>query len=128
MLTVTRQIWLVALAAALTVGLTTTPAASAHPGGIWASTAANTALSIKEKFPRIEYARCYPPTRYGHTFANSQIRGTVREWDHFVCILAPRNASICFVVAHWTGGEWHNFVLTSYRYHGCTPYVLRVQS
>lgn len=120
------RFWLVALAAALTMGLGATPAAT-HPGGIWFNTAANTALVIERKFPRVMVARCFrldaaDRSQYN---AHSFVRGSVRAWDHFGCVLAPRNASVCSVVAHWTGGEWHQFVLTSHRYRGCSPYVLR---
>ena len=101
--------------------------AAAHPGGLWFNTAANTSGNIERKFPRITFARCFPlgtADRVQYN-AHSFVRGSVRAWDHFLCFVAPRNASPCVVVAHWTGKEWHQFVLTSHRYRGCSPYVLR---
>lgn len=109
------------------VALTLAAPASAHYGGLWFDTAARTAFNIERKFPRIEVARCVPvPVEYRVRFnAHSQVSGSVRQWDHFLCGLAPRGAATCLVLAHMTGREWNQFVLTSWPRNGCTPYVLR---
>lgn len=105
-----------------------TPAASAHPGDIWFDTAARTARNIEEKFARsVSTARCWPlePGERARFDADSYVEGDVRRWDHFLCGLAIRRGRVCFTVAHMTGKRWDEFVLTSYRYKGCSPYELR---
>ena len=121
------RFWLVALAAALTMGLGTTPAATAHPGGIWYDTAARTAMNIERKFPRVVAARCFPvfASERAQYNAHSNIYGSTRQWDHFLCYVGPRGADVCAVIAHMTGKRWDQFVLTSYPRKGCSPYVLR---
>lgn len=102
-------------------------AAQAHYGDLWFDTAARTAENIERKFPRVDAARCYAiPIHLRRQYnAHSQIRGSTRQWDHFLCLLAPRRASVCATIAHMTGREWHQFVLTSFPKDGCSPYVLR---
>ncbi len=53
------------------------------------------------------------------------MRGSVRLWDHFLCGLALRDGRTCLAVAHLTGREWDQLVLTSSRYRGCSTYDLR---
>ena len=108
--------------------LTLAGPAMGHRGDIWYDSAARTARNIEDKFARsVSAARCWPlqPADRSWYDADSYVEGDVRRWDHFSCGLAIRGGRVCFVVAHLTGREWNQFVLTSYRYKGCSPYEMR---
>lgn len=115
---------IIAAVAALTLAVP----AGAHRGDIWYDTAARTARNIEDRFSAtVSAARCWPlpvslRARYD---ADSYVRNDVRRWDHFQCGVAIRRGRVCFTVAHMTGKEWNQFVLTSYPSQGCSPYELR---
>ena len=107
--------------------LAAVPAAGAHPGNIWYTTPAKAAGNLESKFSSITTARCWPlqpfdRLRYG---ADSFVRRGARLWDHVICGVLLQSGEACLVVFHVTGRRWHQFILSSYRVRGCTPYQLR---
>ncbi len=104
------------------------PATShAHYGDLWFQTAADTGRNIVSKYPKIADARCFPKTwTRGALNAHSLLTNETRRWDHFACLVQPKNTTtLCMVVAHISGGRWSDFYLTSWAYNGCRPYDIR---
>lgn len=120
LLRVLKTTLLVALCA-----LTLTASASAH--GVYNDSAYNTESNIKRKFPRVGAVLCKPVPAWARSQYKvySEVRGTVRYWNHFFCGVALKSGGVCLVVAHMTGKQWHQFILTSWPSQGCTPRQLR---
>ncbi len=116
------------LIGALLAGALMLPATSqAHYGDIWFYSAAQTSRAITDKYPKIVRAAC---TALGgwqiSAFnAHSLLTNDTRRWDHLWCVVTPRDAPPCVVIAHISGARWSDFYLTSYPVRGCSPYNIR---
>jgi hypothetical protein len=120
------------LAALLAVVALCAPAsAGAHYGDIWFQTAARMADNIDEKYEkRGTVCWAITPEWRARFNAHSQVdRFGTRRWDHFVCaVSSSATGNFCGVIAHQTGKEWFNIVLTSGPARGCGPADLRKTS
>lgn len=106
--------------------LAVTSVAQAH--GDWFDTKYGTETALERKFHRnVSTAKCWlVPARDRARFGvESQTRGGVRRWNHFQCGVYLRNDRICFLLAHITGSQWYQLIVTSWYYQGCSTRDLR---
>ena len=96
--------------------------------GNWFATAAGTAQDVEAKYSAVAAANCralpsWARARFG---AQSQIRGTVRTWNHFLCaVYSTWLDDTCLAVAHHVGQDRDGVNLTSWPYgNGCTTRAL----
>jgi len=115
----------VTLCLVLAIAVALPTLASAH--GRYQDSAYKTEKNIERKFPRVSAAVCGPLPQWARAQygAYSEVRGTVRTWNHFYCGVAIVDGSTCLAVAHMTGPSWYQFILSSWQGAGCSSRQLR---
>ena len=114
----------------LVAALVLVPVASGHYGNRWFATKSSTQDAIMDKY-RISRAVCaVPPSASDRSrFDMHSLRGnefSAVKWDHFICAIRSEvSGRGCLVLAHHTGQEWWQIVLTSQDFRGCGPQDIR---